>query len=145
MKKPVLAAIDETPRSAEVLAAAAAMAHTFGSSLILCRVIAMPSVQMSADGLPVHVDLQTSLEEKAKAELNEQAKNVPTDLVVRLVTILDVPWQGICEVAQKEDVGLIVIGSHGYRALDVILGTTAAKVVNHADRSVMVVRGDFTS
>jgi nucleotide-binding universal stress UspA family protein len=38
------------------------------------------------------------------------------------------------------DVDLIVIGSHGYGALDHVLGTTAAKVVNHADRSVLVVR-----
>jgi nucleotide-binding universal stress UspA family protein len=37
-------------------------------------------------------------------------------------------------------VDLIVIGSHGYDALDRLLGTTAAKVVNHADRSVLVVR-----
>jgi nucleotide-binding universal stress UspA family protein len=35
---------------------------------------------------------------------------------------------------------LIVIGSHGYGGLDRVLGTTAARVVNHADRSVLVVR-----
>jgi universal stress protein F len=144
MQKPILAALDETVRSKEVLAAAVALARTFKTSLVLCRVIPLPSVQLSADGLPIAVDLQTMLEQKAKAELAEQAKDVSADVTVKLVTILDVPWQGICEVAQKEDVGLIVIGSHGYRALDVILGTTAAKVVNHADRSVLVVRDHFT-
>ena len=35
---------------------------------------------------------------------------------------------------------MIVIGSHGYDTLDKVLGTTAAKIVNHADRSVLVVR-----
>lgn len=144
MQKPILAALDETVRAKEVLAAAVSLAHTFRTSLVLCRVISLPSVQLSADGLPVQVDLQTTLEKKAEAELAEQAKGVPADLKVKLVTILDVPWQGICEAAQKEDVGLILVGSHGYRALDVILGTTAAKVVNHADRSVLVVRGSFT-
>ncbi|HVU00723.1 MAG TPA: universal stress protein [Polyangiaceae bacterium] len=32
------------------------------------------------------------------------------------------------------------MGSHGYGTLDRVLGTTAAKVVNHAARSVLVVR-----
>jgi nucleotide-binding universal stress UspA family protein len=35
---------------------------------------------------------------------------------------------------------LIVIGSHGYGGLDRVLGTTAARVVNHALCSVLVVR-----
>ena len=35
---------------------------------------------------------------------------------------------------------MIVIGSHGYGGLDRILGTTAARVVNHALCSVFVVR-----
>ena len=39
-----------------------------------------------------------------------------------------------------ENVDLIVIGSHGYGGIDRVIGTTAAKVVNHADRSVLVVR-----
>jgi len=49
-------------------------------------------------------------------------------------------WDAICRVAQEEAVDLIVIGSHGYGALDRFIGTTAAKVVNHADRSVLIVR-----
>ena len=38
------------------------------------------------------------------------------------------------------DFDLIVIGSHGFGTIDRILGTTAAKVVNHAERNVLVVR-----
>lgn len=34
----------------------------------------------------------------------------------------------------------IVIGSHGHGGIDRVLGTTAAKLVNHADRNVLVVR-----
>jgi nucleotide-binding universal stress UspA family protein len=43
-------------------------------------------------------------------------------------------------VARELSVDLIAIGSHGYSPVDHVLGTTAAKVVNHADRSVLVVR-----
>ena len=42
--------------------------------------------------------------------------------------------------AREEDVDLIVLGSHGFDVLDRIVGTIAAKVVNHADRAVLVVR-----
>ena len=49
-------------------------------------------------------------------------------------------WDGICHAARELDVDLIVIGSHGYGAIDRVIGTTAAKVVNHADRNVLVVR-----
>lgn len=145
MKKPILVALDDSPGAEAVLDAAIKLAHSFGAKLALCRVIALPTVQLSPEGLPVAVDLQAELEAKAKAELRAIAPRVPSDIATSLVTLFDVPWQGICEAAQKEDVGLIVIGSHAYGGLDRILGTTAAKVVNHADRSVLVVRGDFTA
>ena len=140
MTKPILVALDESPRAAIVLSSAISLAHTWKAPLVLLRVIAMPSVSLSAEGLPTGIDLQSVLEAKAKVELGEQARAVPSDVPVKLVTILDVPWQGICDVAKAEGAGLIVVGSHGHRLLDTILGTTATKVVNHADRSVLVVR-----
>ena len=49
------------------------------------------------------------------------------------------PWRLILEVADELDVDLIVLGSHGYHGLDRILGTTAARVANVANRNVLVV------
>ena len=140
MNKPILVALDESPRASVVLASAISLAHSWNTPLVLLRVISMPSVELSPKGLPAAVDLPAMLETKASAELAEHARNVPPDIVVKLVTILDVPWQGICDVAKTESVGLIVVGSHGHKMLDTLLGTTATKVVNHADRSVLVVR-----
>lgn len=49
------------------------------------------------------------------------------------------PWRNIV-TAHKLDVDLIVVGSHRHHGpLDRALGTVAAKVVNHADRNVLVV------
>lgn len=53
-----------------------------------------------------------------------------------------VSWQGVCEAAHATRADLIVIGSHGYGGLDRVLGTTAAKVVNHAEGSVLVVKAE---
>ena len=49
------------------------------------------------------------------------------------------PWRRVLEVSRQLDVDLIVMGSHRYHGLDRVLGTVAAKVVNHADRNVLVV------
>ena len=51
------------------------------------------------------------------------------------------PWLPICAAARAYDANLIVVGSHDKHGLsDRLLGTTAANVVNRADRSVLVVR-----
>ena len=49
-------------------------------------------------------------------------------------------WDAICREARETNADLIVIGSHGHSRLARMLGTTAAKVVNNADRNVLVVR-----
>jgi nucleotide-binding universal stress UspA family protein len=50
------------------------------------------------------------------------------------------PWESICRAARENAVDLIVIGSHGVHGIERLLGTTATRVLNHADRSVLVVR-----
>ena len=49
------------------------------------------------------------------------------------------PWEAILKASEELGVNLIVLGSHGYQRLDRLLGTTAARVVNHARRDVLVV------
>jgi hypothetical protein len=41
-------------------------------------------------------------------------------------------WNVLCNRVRDEEVDLIVIGSPWYGAIDCLLGTTAARVVNHA-------------
>jgi universal stress protein F len=65
---------------------------------------------------------------------------VPKDLFGSAEVAVGVPWQAVCETARKLEADLVVIGSHGYSGFDRVLGTTAAKVVNHAHCSVLVVR-----
>ena len=57
-----------------------------------------------------------------------------------VIRLFATAWDGICNAPREHDVDLIVIGSHGDRGLDRIVGTTASKVVNHADRNVLIVR-----
>ncbi len=85
-------------------------------------------------------DIVELLEQRAKADLEEEEKRIPAELRAGVKVFTGTPWPSIERAAMEEDVDLIVVGSHGYSGLDRVLGTTAAKVVNHADRSVLVVR-----
>ena len=65
---------------------------------------------------------------------------MPTELREKVEVEMGVPWVSICEWARRNHADLIIVGSHGYSGLDHVIGTTAAKVVNHAPCSVLVVR-----
>ena len=139
MKK-ILVALDTSPRAAHVLAAAVDLAARTDAQLLLFRVYGLP------EGIPVAAyvlqgdELMALLERDARHSLATLAQGVVQARIVGTRAELGVPWQQICEVARKESADLIVIGAHGYGGIDRLLGTTAARVVNHADRSVLVVR-----
>jgi nucleotide-binding universal stress UspA family protein len=139
--KRILVALDSSPRAGAVLETAARIASAMpGCKLVLFHSVGLPpelpaSVLGYVDG-----NLTDILAKKAKYEIDALAATVPKELVERVEVLLGVPWQAICREATERDVDLIVIGSHGYGVIDRFLGTTAAKIVNHTDRSVLVVR-----
>jgi nucleotide-binding universal stress UspA family protein len=80
------------------------------------------------------------LKRRAKDYLEGCVANVPKDCFGGIEIAVGVPWQAICEMARAVEADVVVIGSHGYSGFDRVLGTTAAKVVNHAPCTVVVVR-----
>ena len=139
MKK-ILVAVDGSERSAGVLEAARRLARASGARLQLFRAVGVPAdVPAVAWGI-APAELEGVLQREARAALERLARALPAELVAGESVALGSPWQAICEAARREDVDLIVLGSHGYGGADRLLGTTAAKVVNHADRAVLVVR-----
>jgi nucleotide-binding universal stress UspA family protein len=136
----ILVALDASPRAKGVLEAALDLAKRTGSKLVLMRGVGIPvEIPPEAYALPP-ASLEDLLRDDAQRSLSEVAKNVPQELLASTKVGIGVPWQAICAAAKEENVDLIMIGSHGYQGLDKLIGTTAAKVVNHADRSVLVVR-----
>lgn len=138
--KRILVALDSSPRAAAVLGAGIELARTTGAKIWLMRAVTLPAelpanMWGAAPTLTVDGFMNT-----AKRDLAEIATAVPSELLEGASAEVGVPWDAICSVAREHDVDMIVIGSHGYRLLDRIIGTTAAKVVNHADRPVLVVR-----
>lgn len=137
----ILVAIDASPLAETVLRGAIAVARRFGGRLVLLRAVALP-VDLPASFFTVSTDSAlTLLTERAKHDLDEVAKSVPAELLERVqVRVGGAPWEAICDAAREGDAAMIVIGSHGHGGVARFLGTIASKVVDHADRSVLVVR-----
>jgi nucleotide-binding universal stress UspA family protein len=142
--KTILVGLDGSPRADGVLAYAESLARSTGSKLVLFRSFGIPP-DMTLAWPASDQTLELALQTQAQKYLESCAAKVPSDLLGGVRVDLGVPWQAVCEAARDESVDLIVIGSHGYSGIDHLLGTTAAKIVNHADRPVLVVRGPSSS
>ena len=142
--KTILVGLDGSPRADGVLAYAESLAQSTGSKLILFRSFGIPP-DMSLAWPASDVTFETALQTQAQKYLEACAGKIPGDLLHGVRVDLGVPWQAVCEAARDESADLIVIGSHGYSGIDHLIGTTAARIVNHADRPVLVVRGPSLS
>jgi nucleotide-binding universal stress UspA family protein len=138
--KRILVGLDGSPRAPGVLATAVAIARAQGAKLVLLRSVGLPP-DIPQDFWKTNDEpLLEVLRERSQAYLDEQVARVPRELLEKVEVSVGVPWQSICDAARRDKADLIVVGSHGYAGLDHVLGTTAAKVVNHATCSVLVAR-----
>jgi len=136
----VLVGLDASPRAAGVLEVAAKLAQGVGAKLVLFRAVGIP-IEVPPEAYSLTPDnLEEALEKAAIGSLATLAATLPAGLTEKIRVAVGTPWEALCHVAKEENVDLIVVGSHGYRGIDRVLGTTASRIVNHADRSVLVVR-----
>jgi len=139
----VLVCLDGSPRAPNVLSTAVGVARAQGATLLLFRSVGLPpdipQDFWKATDEPLLVVLEREAE-KYLAACAAQVTGGPTPVSAECAVAVGVPWQAICDTARRVEADLIVLGSHGYGALDRLLGTTAAKVVNHAPCSVLVAR-----
>jgi nucleotide-binding universal stress UspA family protein len=138
--KTLLVALDGSARARSVLEAGVVQAKAMGAKLVLFRAIGIPIDLPSAAMAMSPTDVLNVLEESARAEVAELGRTVAVGVPWEIRIDMGSAWQAICQAARAVDAALVVIGSHGYGGLDRVLGTTAGRVVNHADRSVLVVR-----
>jgi nucleotide-binding universal stress UspA family protein len=138
----ILVGLDGSPREPGVLLVARDLAERYAAELILFRAVGLPPEVPAEVYLEPQLSLLELLQTRATAALEASARTLPEPLRARARLKLSVanPWRGVCAAALEEQVDLIVIGSHGYGALDHVLGTNAARIVNHAHCSVLVVR-----
>jgi nucleotide-binding universal stress UspA family protein len=142
--KRILVGLDGSPRAAGVLSVAITIGRAQGAKLTLLRSVGLPPDVPQDFWKTTEEPLLDLLKRHAREYLDAQAAKVPPELLGATDLVIGVPWQAICDAAHEKQADLVVIGSHGYSGFDRLLGTTAAKVVNHAQCSVLVVREPHT-
>lgn len=122
------------------LPTAVAMCENFDAALDVMAVVpdfVLPSVaQFFPDD---YTDKACGQTRKDLSEL--VAGNVPEPIGATVIVAYGTPYSEILRVAKKSKPDLIVIASHRLELRDYLLGPNAARVVRHADCSVLVVRG----
>lgn len=138
--KRILVCLDTSPRAPFVLAAAAKLAGQIGARLSLLRAVSLPPEIDQEVLVHAAADVIATMTSKARLELEAVARMASLSEIEGVHVHVGTPWDTICRAATMLDCDLVMLGSHGYSGFDRFLGTTAARVVNHCDRSVFVVR-----
>jgi nucleotide-binding universal stress UspA family protein len=138
--KRILVGLDGSPRAPAVLEAAKNIAAAQAGKLTLVRAVGLPPDVPQDFWKTTDEPLLEVLKRRARAYLDESAAQVAPPSLAGCEVLVGAPWQAVCDAAKRLDADVIIIGSHGYAGLDRLLGTTAAKIVNHASCTVVVVR-----
>ena len=138
--KRILVCLDASPRAPFVLQTAADLAQRTGARLCVLRAVGLPPEVDQEMLVHAAATVIETMMGKAQTELAALTAKIPASVLDGYHVHIGTPWDTICREAKALDCELVVVGSHGYSGFDRIIGTTAAKVVNHCDRSVLVVR-----
>lgn len=143
MTGPVLCAVDVSNphRDDNVLRRAAQLAALDEAQLDVITVV--PDYGMSMVGSYFDTEHHLRIEEDARQRLHDLVAEVlgpEANDSVRHVIVTGNAYEEILRVAKVDGASLVVIGAHKPDFRDFLLGPNAARVVRHADCSVMVVR-----
>lgn len=138
MYRHIIVAVDLTHGSAgqALLDKAAQLVDTGGTIRLLHVLEDVPSY--IAAELPR--DLNDRRAAEARVELKLLAERVPAGLKLEMETRHGAPAGQILEAAEDHGADLIMIASHRPGLSDYFIGSTAARVVRHAQCSVLISR-----
>jgi nucleotide-binding universal stress UspA family protein len=137
----ILVALDESWRAPSVFRAATSLARQFAAEVFIIRVLWIPpDIPPAAHVRPDGVEGR--MEQTARNELRQLMTTVPELTFGPPIVVEGEPWRQILRVSEELAVDLIVLGNHGSHGLERVLGTVAAKVVNHAHRDVFIVHSN---
>jgi nucleotide-binding universal stress UspA family protein len=141
----ILAATDLTDPALPAIEAAAAEAKRTGRKLVVLHSMESPREGDAAMGLLGALPALDTPE--TLAARRELAHQIIRDALKRLdvtgevVIASDDPLKETLALAESLPAGLIVVGTHGRHGLSrIVLGSTAARVIEHAPCSVLVAR-----
>jgi nucleotide-binding universal stress UspA family protein len=142
--KNVLIATDFSECSEAALAYGRDLAIMFGARIHVMHVLDVPAADAFTAGYVMSIprdweNREASAKKRLEALLSDDDRRL-RDAKTVLVR-LDVPSHAIVDYAASEPIDLIVMGTHGRRALaHVVMGSVAEKVVRTAPCPVLTVR-----
>jgi len=137
----VLLAVDYSEHGDTVAQKAKRLAEKYQAKLSVIHVldnIPMPDTRYGTV-ISLTEDSCYDLLEAEKARLMQIGNQLNIDQANRWM-VWGTPKQEIVELAKREQIDLIVVGSHGRHGLSLLLGSTANSVLHYARCDVMAIR-----
>ena len=137
----ILLAMDYSEHGDTVAQKAKALAAKYQAKLSIIHVLDNISMPDTTYGtiIPLDKDSAYPLLETEKIRLRALCDRLDIPDINRWM-VWGTPKQEIVQLAEQQQVDLIVVGSHGRHGLSLLLGSTANSVLHHAKCDVMDVR-----
>lgn len=137
--KHIIAGLDLSEESPQVLEKAAELAKTCGATLSVAHVIEPLTFAYGGD-MPVDLsEVQEQLQLKAEQELQRLAGQIQHPIQQEHV-LVGQPATELHHLAGQENADLIIVGSHGRKGFALLLGSTSNSVLHGASCDVLAVR-----
>ncbi|TAN65552.1 MAG: universal stress protein [Methylobacter sp.] len=137
----ILLAVDYSGHGDTVIRRAKDLAEKYQAKLSIVHVL--DNIPMPDTGygtvIPLDKDSGYELLEAEKAKLMQLGDQLGVPKANRWM-VWGTPKQEIIQLAEQEQVDLIVVGSHGRHGLALLLGSTANSVLHYAKCDVMAIR-----
>ena len=145
MYRKILVPLDGSPRAEAILPHVEEMAQLYNAEVILLQVIAPDTMSAAAYHRPPHIELDNLFqqhENEAREYLTQRQadlhrKNIPNCSFLEYGPVVAT----IIDVAEREEVDLIAIASHGRSGLSrALYGSVAAGVLNQVNMPLLLIR-----
>ncbi|MCM0612249.1 universal stress protein [Marinobacter sediminum] len=137
--KKMLVAIDLTEEAPQVLTKAKAMSDAHGAELMLVHVVEPVGYAYGGD-IPMDLtELQDQLDKAAHEQLEGYGDEYGVAKTNQIVTV-GRPESEIHRLAKEQNVDLVIVGSHGRKGFQLLLGSTANGVLHGTECDVLAVR-----
>ena len=135
----ILVAIDLTEEAPQVLKKAVDLCRQHDAQLLLAHIVEPVGYAYGGD-IPMDLsELQDQLDKAAREQLAAYGQEYGIAEEDQIVTV-GRPESEIHALCEEKDVDLVVVGSHGRRGIQLLLGSTANGVLHGAKCDVLAVR-----
>lgn len=139
--KKILCPIDHSDCSKEALRYAVSFAMKDEAKLYLLHVIDIRSFDESIDAMSKQIPDDETLNQLKTKLLDCIPEEIRSGMDVEAIVVQGIPFAEIISTARKENIDMIVIGSHGRTGIaHIMLGSVSEKVVRKAPCPVLTVR-----